>query len=63
MELLQIEAQRIKKWLKEGRDSDVYCKNDAYDYAIQKALYLQELLTSSSTFFHSVKVESDQSLF
>lgn len=49
-ERLQEEAEQIRAWLTEGRDVYVYFNNDACGYAVQNALYVKELLTTSLCF-------------
>lgn len=43
-EMLKMDAERIKGWLKEGRDVYIYFNNDAYGYAVKNALRLKELV-------------------
>lgn len=43
-EMLKMDAERIKGWLKEGRDVYIYFNNDAYGYAVKNAVRLKELV-------------------
>lgn len=43
-EMLKIDAEMIKGWLKEGRDVYIYFNNDAYGYAVKNAMRLKELV-------------------
>lgn len=43
-EMLQQDAGRVRRWLKEGLDVYVYFNNDAFGYAVQNALRLRELI-------------------
>ncbi|MFN3476188.1 MAG: DUF72 domain-containing protein [Candidatus Methylomirabilales bacterium] len=46
-EALAEEARKMKGWLKKGLDVYIYYNNDAYGYAIENALRLKALITSS----------------
>jgi len=41
---LRKDAERIRKWLEDGKDVYVYFNNDAYGWAVQNALALQEMM-------------------
>lgn len=43
-EYLRRDADRIRAWLKEGKDVYIYFNNDAYGYAVKNALRLKEFL-------------------
>lgn len=46
-EMLQADVERILGWLKAGLDVYVYFNNDAYGYALQNALQLEQLIKYS----------------
>lgn len=46
-EALAEEARKVKGWLKQGLDVYIYYNNDAYGYALENALRLKALITSS----------------
>ncbi|MFQ5849382.1 MAG: DUF72 domain-containing protein [Candidatus Binatia bacterium] len=44
---LRKEAERIKRWLREGKDVDIYFNNDAHGWAVENAIALKSMITAT----------------